>query len=97
MKRNPCALYRVPFLVILMVLSFAPLARSADVIQTSGGELRITPIGHGSLMLEFGGKTIHVDPASRGGGDFTGLSKADLILLFQIRELVISQMPVRVK
>jgi len=88
MKRNLCVfhsvLHWVPCLAVFAVLSFAPLAQSADVIQTSGGELRITPIGHGSLMLEFGGKTIHVDPASRGGGDFTGLPKADLILVTDV-------------
>ena len=46
--------------------------RQADVIQTSRGELRITPVYHGSVMLEFGGKVIHVDPWSQG--DFTGLA-----------------------
>ena len=51
----------------------------ADVIQTSRGELRITPIYHGSVMLEFGGKVIHVDPWSKG--DFTGFPPADLIVI----------------
>jgi L-ascorbate metabolism protein UlaG (beta-lactamase superfamily) len=51
----------------------------ADVIQTSRGEFRITPIYHGSVMLEFGGKVIHVDPWSQG--DFTGLPPADLIVV----------------
>jgi L-ascorbate metabolism protein UlaG (beta-lactamase superfamily) len=53
--------------------------RQADVIQTSRGELRITPVYHGSVMLEFGGKVIHVDPWSQG--DFTGLPPADLIVI----------------
>ena len=51
----------------------------ADVVQTSRGELRITPIYHGSVMLEFGGKVIHVDPWSQG--DFTGFPPADLIVI----------------
>ena len=51
----------------------------ADVIQTSRGELRITPIYHGSVMLEFGGKVIHVDPWSKG--DFAGFPPADLIVV----------------
>ncbi len=51
----------------------------ADVIQTSRGELRITPIYHGSVMLEFGGKVIHVDPWSQG--DFAGFPPADLIVI----------------
>jgi L-ascorbate metabolism protein UlaG (beta-lactamase superfamily) len=53
--------------------------RQADVVQTSRGELRLTPIYHGSVMLEFGGKVIHVDPWSQG--DFTGLPQADLIVI----------------
>jgi L-ascorbate metabolism protein UlaG (beta-lactamase superfamily) len=53
--------------------------RQADVIQTSRGELRLTPIYHGSVMLEFGGKVIDVDPWSQG--DFTGLPHADLIVI----------------
>ena len=51
----------------------------SDVIQTSRGELRITPIYHGSVMLEFGGKVIHVDPWSQG--DFTGFPPADMIVI----------------
>lgn len=53
--------------------------RQADVMQTSRGELRITPIYHGSVMLEFGGKVIYIDPW--GQGDFTGLPQADLIVI----------------
>jgi len=51
-----------------------------DVIETSAGELTITFIGHGTLMMEFGGKTIHVDPFGRLA-DYAKLPDADLILL----------------
>lgn len=53
--------------------------RQADVVQTSKGDLRITPVYHGSVMLEFAGKVIHVDPWSQG--DFTGLPLADMIVI----------------
>jgi len=53
--------------------------RHADVFKTSQGELRITPLYHGSVMLEFGGKVIHVDPWSQG--DYTGIPQADLIVI----------------
>jgi L-ascorbate metabolism protein UlaG (beta-lactamase superfamily) len=56
-----------------------PSNRQADVIKTSAGDLRIMPVYHGSVMLEFGGKVIHVDPWSQG--DFTGLPPADLIVI----------------
>ena len=49
----------------------------SDSETTSIGQLTITPIIHASLMLEFCGKTIHVDPT----GDYSGMRKADLILI----------------
>jgi len=57
----------------------APSNRQADVIQTTKGELRLTPLYHGSVMLEFGGRVIHVDPWSQG--DYTGIPPADLIVV----------------
>ena len=49
----------------------------SDEVTTSIGQLTITPIIHASLMLEFCGRTIHVDPT----GDYSGMRKADLILI----------------
>jgi L-ascorbate metabolism protein UlaG (beta-lactamase superfamily) len=51
-----------------------------DVIQTSAGDLVITFLGHGTLMLTFCGITIHVDPFSRVA-DYSKLPKADVILI----------------
>jgi L-ascorbate metabolism protein UlaG (beta-lactamase superfamily) len=51
-----------------------------DVIKTSGGDLGITFLGHGSVAFEFGGKTIQVDPYGQVA-DYTQLPKADLILV----------------
>ena len=51
-----------------------------DTIKTSAGDLKMTFIGHGSLMFTFGGKVIHVDPYSKVA-DYTKLPKADVILL----------------
>ena len=52
----------------------------SDVLSTSAGELKLTFIGHGSLMFTFNGKVIHVDPWSRQA-DYAKLPKADLILI----------------
>ena len=52
--------------------------KQSDVIETSKGPLRMTPIYHGSLMLEFDGKIIHIDPWSQA--DYTGFPQADLII-----------------
>lgn len=51
-----------------------------DVIKTSAGDLEITFIGHGTLMLAFGGKVIHVDPVGKLA-DYSSLPKADLVLV----------------
>jgi L-ascorbate metabolism protein UlaG (beta-lactamase superfamily) len=51
-----------------------------DVIRTSGGDLEITFIGHGTLMFSFAGKIIHIDPWSKLA-DYASLPKADLILI----------------
>jgi L-ascorbate metabolism protein UlaG (beta-lactamase superfamily) len=51
-----------------------------DTFPTSRGDLKITFIGHGTLMLEWAGKVIHVDPVSNLA-DFSSLPKADLILV----------------
>ncbi len=51
-----------------------------DVIPTSRGDLEITFLGHGSLIMTFGGKTIHIDPYGEVA-DYGSLPKADLILV----------------
>ncbi len=51
-----------------------------DTFETSAGQLQITFIGHGTLMLAFDGKIIHVDPVGREA-DYSQLPKADLILI----------------
>ena len=60
----------------------APLlccARSFDVISTNTGgvEVVIVPIHHGSLMLQFKGKAIFIDPD--GKGNTADMPKADFI------------------
>lgn len=51
-----------------------------DTLKTSGGDLKMTFIGHGTLMFTYAGKVIHVDPVS-SAADYTKLPKADLILV----------------
>ncbi|NQT24411.1 MBL fold metallo-hydrolase [candidate division KSB1 bacterium] len=51
-----------------------------DVLETKAGPLKITLVGHGSVLFEFNEKVIHVDPFSRVA-DYTQMPKADLILI----------------
>ncbi len=52
----------------------------SDIIKASGGELVLTFIGHGTIMMSINGKVIHVDPVSQMA-DYTKMPKADLILI----------------
>jgi L-ascorbate metabolism protein UlaG (beta-lactamase superfamily) len=71
-------------LIGMVVLVMAGLAAAQglekDVIKTSGGDLEITFVGHGSLIFGFAGKVIYVDPFSKLA-DYATLPKADLVLI----------------
>ena len=71
------------FSILIVVFGLAAIAQEefeTDIIKTSAGDLKITFIGHGTLMFTFGGKFIHVDPVGRYA-DYTKFPKADIILV----------------
>jgi L-ascorbate metabolism protein UlaG (beta-lactamase superfamily) len=78
----------VSFILAAALVSCAGVAQAGrkpptfetDTVKTSGGELKITFIGHGTLMFTFGDTVIHVDPVSREA-DYTRMPKADIILV----------------
>ena len=51
-----------------------------DVIPTAAGDLAITFIGHGSLVLTFDGQVVQVDPYSQLT-DYAQLPQADIVLI----------------
>src|SRR5579872_7052204 len=71
------------------LLLLGPLTRSADgapaadTIATEDGALKIFPINHATLALEWKDRTIYVDPVG-GAKAFQGLPKPDLILVTDI-------------
>ncbi|HEV2691129.1 MAG TPA: MBL fold metallo-hydrolase, partial [Bryobacteraceae bacterium] len=69
-------------LLFVAAAIFAQTTRPVDEFKTKSGVVKITPIRHASLMIEAGGRVIHVDPWSQG--NFDGLPKADLILITDI-------------
>ena len=76
---------RVVFLLVLFTvfITYPVIAEECfekDVITTSAGDLEVTMIGHGSLMMTFGGKVVHIDPFSRLT-DYAELQQADLIII----------------
>jgi len=56
-----------------------PSSRRVDTVRTAAGELHIMPVFHGSVMLEYRGTVIHIDPW--GQADYSGLPPADLIVI----------------
>jgi L-ascorbate metabolism protein UlaG (beta-lactamase superfamily) len=70
------------FLLSLTFLSFGQLA-PPDQIPADGGLIKIQPITHGTLMLQWNGVTIYSDPYG-GVKMFEGLDNADLVLITDI-------------
>jgi L-ascorbate metabolism protein UlaG (beta-lactamase superfamily) len=53
-----------PILALAALCSGMAVAQQTLSFKTSGGPLAVTPVGHGSLLLEYGGRVIHVYPYS---------------------------------
>ena len=56
-----------------------PVARQTDVLATSAGDVRITPLHHATLLLEMAGKAVYFDPTH--DADYAGLPKAVAIFI----------------
>jgi L-ascorbate metabolism protein UlaG (beta-lactamase superfamily) len=76
-----------PFVILLLVVYLSKAQNKKlfkqyerDTIQTVNGPLVITCIGHGSLMLEAGGKVMHIDPVCMYA-NYALFPKADIVLL----------------
>lgn len=73
-----------PETLLLVALAATPLGAQTpgqtDALPLPGGTLRIGFLGHGTLMLDWGGWIVHVDPVT-AEADYQSLPKADLILV----------------
>ena len=67
----------------LIVLFFIPLFTTAqsDMIPTNkGGDIKVSPVFHGTVVFQWNNKTVFVDPY--GGADrFKSFGSADLVLI----------------
>lgn len=68
------------FALLAAAPAVAQVVFEKDVIKTTAGNLEITFIGHGSLMMNFNKTIIHIDPYGKLA-DYGKLPKADLILI----------------
>jgi len=76
---------RISILLLLFIMTFTFSADAmepfeTDIIKTSAGDLKISFIGHGTLMFAFDQQIIHVDPFTKVA-DYAKLPKADVILI----------------
>ena len=55
---------------------------AADTIPATGGNIELTPMAHAHVMIEYGGKVIHIDPSAMA--NFAGAKPADLVLITDI-------------
>lgn len=79
MKRIPLLLVAI-FFVNLMV---SAQRATPDIIKSNDGDIIIQPITHGTLVLQWKGKTIYVDPYG-GAEAFKGIAKPDMILITDV-------------
>ena len=69
--------------LLVAFLPFLNLSFAAEEFKTAKGKLIITPINHATLVIEWSGKTIYVDPVGMAGW-YKAFPKPDLVLLTHV-------------
>jgi L-ascorbate metabolism protein UlaG (beta-lactamase superfamily) len=67
------------FLALFTLLTF-PLLAQTDQIPAEKGDITVTPIFHGTVVFQWDGKTVYVDPYG-GAERFDNLPSPDLVLI----------------
>ena len=68
--------------IATLFLLAASAAFAADTLQTSAGEVKLIPAGHGTVALDIAGKTWWIDPWT--SANLSAAPKADVILITDI-------------
>lgn len=79
-KMKTCFLFLLSFFLLPLTTAHAQQTFESDTFAVGQKNLVIHFIGHGTLMLEYDGLIIHVDPVGRCA-DYSQLPKADIILI----------------
>ncbi len=71
--------------ILLLGFSFSLFTstRAAEEFATGKGKVLVTPINHATLVIEWSGKTIYVDPVGVAGW-YKAFPKPDLVLLTHV-------------
>lgn len=71
------------FIFTILGLALSPASFAAEKFKTDEGSAIITPINHATLVVEWGGKTIYVDPVGQPTW-YKSFAKPDLVLLTHV-------------
>ena len=67
---------------VLALIAFLGATIAADTIPATGGNIELTPMAHAHVMIEYGGKVIHIDPNAMA--NFASAKPADIVLITDI-------------
>ena len=70
---------RFASLVLFLFLTVLTIAQK-EVIPTDNGDVVITPILHATMVLEWNGRTVYIDPYG-GAERFSDFAKADIVII----------------
>jgi L-ascorbate metabolism protein UlaG (beta-lactamase superfamily) len=69
------------FFILSLLFSISAIDKfDSDILKSKSGDLKITFIGHATLMFNYKNLVIHIDPVSNYA-DYSKLPKADIILV----------------
>ncbi|WP_224995628.1 MBL fold metallo-hydrolase [Cesiribacter sp. SM1] len=70
-------------LIFILLLFSVPVLAQQDVIPAKKSAVTVSPVMHGSLVLQWNGRTIYVDPYN-GADKFADFPAPDLVLITDI-------------
>ncbi len=77
---KPISTFLITILTFMLTFNVTAQHIEADQIETEDGYLTVQPIQHGTLVLEWNGNTVYVDPTG-GAEAFQNIDAPDLILI----------------
>jgi L-ascorbate metabolism protein UlaG (beta-lactamase superfamily) len=71
---------RITFIAVILFFGTLSLTAQKDILPAKKGDITLTPIFHSTMVLEWNGKTIYIDPYG-GAERFSSFPAPDLVLI----------------